>query len=44
VTDEENRLLVELFLEEEVKFKLFQMEHNKALGPDGFPTEFHQAF
>ena len=22
----------------------FQMEHNKASGPDGFPAEFYQAF
>jgi hypothetical protein len=22
---------------------LFQMEHNKAPGPDGFPVEFYQA-
>ena len=23
---------------------IFQMEHNKAPGPDGFPAEFYQAF
>jgi hypothetical protein len=32
VTDEDNRLLVEPFSEEEVKCALFQMEHNKAPG------------
>jgi hypothetical protein len=36
VTDEENKLLVEPFSEEEVKHVLFQMEHNKASGPDRF--------
>jgi hypothetical protein len=44
VTDEENRLLVEPFLEEEVKHALFQMEHNKVPSPDGFPAGFYQAF
>jgi hypothetical protein len=34
--DEENMILVEEFIEEEVKKALFQMEHNKSLGPDGF--------
>ena len=28
----------------EVKKVIFQMEHNKAPGPDGFPAEFYQAF
>jgi hypothetical protein len=27
-----------------VKKAIFQMEHNKALGPDGFPAEFCQKF
>jgi hypothetical protein len=36
VMDEENMILVEEFIEEEVKKALFQMEHNKSLGPDGF--------
>jgi hypothetical protein len=44
VTDKENRLLVEAFTEEEVRRALFQMEHNKAPGPDGFPAEFYQVF
>ena len=29
---------------EEVKKAVFQMEHNKAPGPDGFPAEFYQTF
>jgi hypothetical protein len=35
---EENRILIEEFTEEEVKKGIFQMEHNKALGLDGFPA------
>ena len=30
--------------ENEVKTAIFQMEHNKAPGPDGFPPEFYQVF
>ena len=37
-------MLVEKFTEEEVKNAIFQMEHNKAPGPDGFPPEFYQVF
>jgi hypothetical protein len=33
-----------LFTETEVKEALFQMEHNKAPRPDGFPVEFYQVF
>jgi hypothetical protein len=44
VTDEKNGLLVESFTEEEVKRDVFQMEHNKSSGPDGFPTEFYHVF
>jgi hypothetical protein len=44
VTDEENKLLVEPFSEEEVKHVLFQMEHNKASGPDRFLAKFYQAY
>jgi hypothetical protein len=43
VTDEENEQLVEPFSEEEVRCEVFQMEHNKAIGSDGFPVEFYQA-
>jgi hypothetical protein len=34
--------LIAPFYEEEVHEALFQMEHNKAPGPDGFPAEFYQ--
>jgi mannosylglycoprotein endo-beta-mannosidase len=44
VTIEENNLLTALYTEEEVKKVVFQMEHNKAPGPDGFPGEFYQNF
>jgi hypothetical protein len=44
VSNEENNLLTQEFTEEEVKAALFQMEHNKAPGPDGFPAEFYQTF
>jgi len=37
-------VLVEKFTEEEVKNAIFQMEHKKAPGPDGFPPEFYQVF
>jgi hypothetical protein len=29
---------------DEIKDEVFQMEHKKVLGPDGFPTEFYQVF
>jgi hypothetical protein len=44
VSEEENRILVEEFSEEEVKKALFQMEHNKSPGPNGFLVEFYQVF
>jgi mannosylglycoprotein endo-beta-mannosidase len=44
VSDEENDLLTAPYSEEEVKKAVFQMEHNKAPGPDGFPAEFYQKF
>jgi hypothetical protein len=44
VTAEENDILLKSFSEEEVKKAVFQMEHNKAPGPDGFPAEFYQVF
>jgi hypothetical protein len=44
VTAEENLVLVEEFTEEEVRKAIFQMEHNKASGPNGFSTEFYQIF
>jgi hypothetical protein len=44
VSIEENNLLTAEYSEEEVRKAIFQMEHNKATGPDGFPAEFYQAF
>ena len=44
VSVEENEILVAPFSEEEVKVAVFDMEHNKASGPDGFPAEFYQFF
>jgi hypothetical protein len=44
VSIEENNFLNALFTEDEVKKAVFQMEHNKALGPDGFPAKFYQNF
>jgi hypothetical protein len=44
VTEEENTILTAPFSEEEVKVAIFQMEHNKVPGPDGFPAEFYQKF
>jgi hypothetical protein len=44
ISDEENEKLVAPFSKKEVKDAIFQMKHNKALGPDGFPIEFYQTF
>src|SRR3954469_3015910 len=44
VSNEENTFLNSPFTEEEIKKAVFQMEHNKAPGPDGFPAEFYQHF
>jgi hypothetical protein len=44
ITEEENRLLIDMFIEKEVTEAIFQMKHNKAPGPDGFPAEFYQVF
>jgi hypothetical protein len=44
VSIEENTLLMALYSEEEVRRAIFQMEQNKASGPDGFPAEFYQSF
>jgi hypothetical protein len=42
VTDEESDELIKPFSEEEIKKALFQMEKNKAAGPNGYPIEFYQ--
>jgi hypothetical protein len=44
VSEEENEVLTAPFSEEEVKMAVFDMEHNKAPGPDGFPANFYQFF
>jgi exonuclease III len=44
VTPQENDILTANFSESEVREAIFQMEHNKAPGPDGFPAEFYQVF
>src|SRR3954470_20093874 len=44
VSNEENTFLNSPFTEEEIKKAVFQMEHNKAPRPDGFPAEFYQHF
>jgi len=44
VSDEENTFLTAPFTEDEVRKAIFQMEHNKAPGLDGFPAEFYQTF
>ena len=38
VSQEENDVLVREFTEFEVREAVFQMEHNKAPDPDGFPA------
>ena len=44
VSEEENEVLVAPFSEEEIRSAVFDMEHNKAPGPDGFSVEFYQFF
>ena len=44
VSELENEHLTQDFQESEVRETIFQMEHNKAIGPDGFPAEFYQVF
>lgn len=44
VSDVENNFFTEPFTEKEVKEAIFQMDHNKAPGPVGFPSEFYQVF
>src|SRR6266542_4027456 len=42
VSQTENEFLTALFTKKEIKEAIFQMEHNKAPGPNGFPAEFYQ--
>jgi hypothetical protein len=44
VAVEENNLLTTHYTEDEVKKDVFQMEHKKAQGSDGFPAEFYKNF
>jgi hypothetical protein len=44
VSNAENNFLIAEYSEEEVRKAIFQIEHNKAPGPDGFPAEFYQTF
>jgi exonuclease III len=44
ISAEDNEKLTAVFTEKEVKEAIFQMKHNKAPGPDGFPVEFYQVF
>jgi hypothetical protein len=44
ISETENDILTAPFSEEKVKVAIFQMEHNKAPGSDGFPTGFYQIF
>jgi hypothetical protein len=43
VSQKEYDRLVQLFIEDEVRGAIFQMEHNKAPDPDEFPAEFYQS-
>jgi hypothetical protein len=43
VSQEENDLLIQPFTVDEVQEAIFQMEHNKAPGLDGFPVEFYKS-
>ena len=43
VSDNKKEWLTARFSYEEVREAIFQMKHNKAPGPDGFPAEFYQA-
>ena len=44
VSQKENDALISQFTEIEVRDNVFQMEHNKAPGPDGFLVKFYQVF
>jgi hypothetical protein len=44
VSTEQNETWIVVFTEKEVKEAIFQMKHNKAPGPDGFPIDFTKFF
>jgi len=44
VSSSENEFLTAPFTEKEIRDAVFDMEHNKAPGPDGFLAEFYQQF
>jgi len=44
VSNSENKFLTAPFIEKEIRDAIFDMEHNKAPGPDDFPAEFYQHF
>jgi hypothetical protein len=44
VSIDENALLTAEYFEEEVRNIIFKIKHNKAPGPEGFPSEFYQIF
>jgi hypothetical protein len=44
LTSSQRDELMAKFAEKEVREAIFQMKHNKAPGPDGFPAEFYQVF
>lgn len=43
LSNEDNADLCRAFTETEIKEALFEMEHNKAAGPDKIPIEFYQS-
>jgi hypothetical protein len=44
VSEIASNFLTAEYSKEEVRKAIFQMERNKAPGPDGFPAEFYQTF
>ena len=44
VSQPENEFLTAPFTKKEIREAIFDMEHNKAPGSDGFPDEFYQHF
>lgn len=44
ISAEDNEIFFMQFTKKQIKEAIFQMKHNKALGPDGFLAEFFQVF